>query len=129
MNDKFTMFWDTKVKPQAIICAKGYNLMCKIEREDIPEYDENNETLKELREMNIQDLTATWYIGQMIGSVEHDLADGRKGLGLLNSVMQVNETLSSKSYWVNVWENDFTSEEAQRLNKLGELMNELITYL
>lgn len=128
MDDKIkgiALKWDTEVKPQALICSKGFSLMAQIEREK----GSNQETIDKLNALGLHDCVAGWYIGEMIWGVEHDLADGRVGLKMINSVFQVQGTLNDASYWTNVWNNDDSSEEAQALRKLASLINELVAVM
>jgi len=55
-----------------------------------------------------------WYISQFGWAMEHDLADDYLYLKAFNCLMQVKGTLSSDSYWADVWKGR-QNEERQNL--------------
>lgn len=124
-SNKFKSKWDNEVKKQAKICSKGYDLLCKLEYDNLSE-SEKVEISEEFNKLNVQDYNAVWYVGKLIWAVEHALADDRTDLNFINSTAQVNGCLNSESYWENVWKNDFSSEEASNLKLMGEMMKELM---
>lgn len=127
-NKEFIEMWDTKVKEKAKECSKGYDLLCKLQYDNLSE-DEKNKIVEQIKEKNIQDINAVWYIGKLIWAVEHALADDRTDLNFINSTYQVKSCLNSESYWENVWKNDFSSEEAKNLKELGSLMEDLMSLI
>jgi hypothetical protein len=69
-----------------------------------------------------------WYISQFVWAMEHDLADDRFYLSAMNTLMQVKGTLSSDSYWTDVWKGK-QNEERQNLEKLRDVLPELLELL
>jgi hypothetical protein len=97
MKSKFTKYWDETVKPA------------------ITEH---------LKSVHYKDGTSSNYLSALAWRVEHDLADDRL-IFAIPQLLQAVETLNSKSYWENVWNNDLGSDEAKRLKKIGELLKKL----
>jgi hypothetical protein len=114
----FSILWDTKVKAIAIKCVNNdlVELMMTPEGNIT---DDIEAKFKELSSKYIDPL-AQHYISQMISGVEHGLADDRDCVATI-SVSQVYNTLSSESYWTNVWKNNnLDTEEAKNLKELAE---------
>jgi hypothetical protein len=81
--------------------------------------------VKELRERKeIKDIATMWHLSQMAWYVEHSLADGRM-YQLPIHIQPAHDTLTSISYWKNVWHNDLSSVEAQKIKKISELLPKL----
>ena len=130
LKEKFKELWFSKVEDIAKKCSniEVFNLMKQIEYGNIS--DEEKEIIaKQLEEMNIHDINAVWYIGFMISDIQKCIFQDKINLNLINSVCQINGCLNSDSYWANVWNNKFDSEEAKNLKELGILMQELVKYL
>jgi len=118
------MYWDTKVKEIAQKCVNN-ELVRLMMQTDENSKEEDIAKLKELA-VNFTDSTGQYYISHMIWAVEHDLADGREpGLGGMNSVLQVYNTLKSDSYWNNVWHASNHSVETEEAKSLFALRDEL----
>ncbi len=117
----FMEYYNNEVKELAVKCAEGYRLMYDVEagdkKPDCPEMDALAKAKK--------DLMAVWYIGLMIGDIERANIKGIR-LDFINGISAVHGTLTSESYWADVWQNDFSSEEAKNLRELGEKMKVLI---
>ncbi len=99
--DKYTLMWDTKVKP----AARNVISMATVDKECINEY-----------------------VGGMIWAVEHDIADGRcPGLNSLNCLMQVKGVFSrdNSSYFENVHPTT-PANEITRMHELSDLIDEMI---
>jgi hypothetical protein len=121
----FSTYWDTKVKEIAQKCVNNelIHLMMQTDNENCK--DEDIAKLKQIA-ANYADSTGQYYVSQMIWAVEHDLADGREpGLGGMNSVLQVYNTLKSDSYWNNVWHASNHSVETDEAKNLFALRDEL----
>jgi len=130
LKEKFKELWFSKVEDIVKKCSniEVFNLMKQIEYGNIS--DEEKEIIaKQLEEMNIHDINAVWYIGFMISDIQKCIFQDKINLNLINSVCQINGCLNSDSYWANVWNNKFDSEEAKNLKELGILMQELVKYL
>jgi hypothetical protein len=129
IKEGFKMLWDTKVKQTAVDCLKtlkdadAETIMIGM----LPE--EEKESATEAFLLKYVDTTGMDYISQMIGAIEHDLADNRIiGMNAINLISAVKGCLNkdNESYWTNVWKNDLTSETAQNFVKLGNEMEELV---
>lgn len=119
-SDEFGAYYNSTVKPIAHKCAEHFKLIMKIENGETPT-SEDEAVLK-----TIHDPIAVFYVGHMVGDVERALVAGTN-LNLINSLGQVQGVLAKDStYWKNVWNNDFSSEEAKALVKLGEEVSILI---
>ncbi len=92
--NKFTNFWDETVKPAA----------------------------KEVYDKCKADHLVTYYVGEMLFYVEHDLADGRDPHLRLYPVVG---TLTDENYYKNVQEGLSTPAEIDLLRNLGKLLREL----
>lgn len=115
MKEEFLNYWST-IKPLAMECAKHYPMMARIEAkgECTPE---DEEIIK-----SMHDPLAAWNVGLLIG----DISKGRPSLDLINSISNVTGTLEEGStYWENVWDNDFSSQEAQNLCEFGRAVQKL----
>lgn len=125
LKDEFVSLYHKTVKPIALKCAEGFHVMKQaqegkeIKVEDIGYFEKIKESV---------DSNAIWFIGHMIGDIEKALIGGIR-LNTINSISQVHGCLTSADYWTNVWNNDYSSEEAKNLKELGEEMNNLIKLL
>lgn len=120
MSDEFLKFYDEKVFPVASKCAKGYQTMAAMESGQT--FPDDNEDV--IRIKSHRDALAIWFTGQFMGDVAYHRVKGIR-LNIINSLQMLSGTLNSDSYWTNVWNNDFTSQDAQDLRELGKLMKEL----
>ncbi len=135
LKDNFVEYYQTTVRPLAEKCAKGFQTMLKAENNMLVL---NNDTglLKNILDgeadadilLTCKDPNAIWFIGHMIGDIDRALIKGIR-LNTINSIGQIHGCLTSDSYWENVWENNFSSEEAKNLKELAEKMKELVTLL
>jgi len=120
----FSIKWDTKVKELARKCvnAEFIHLVAKGESGALTE----NEDI-EVRKLSeeIKDAYGMWYISNMIWRVEHSLADNREVLAQL-PISEIYSTISSESYWTNVWNNDFSTDEAINIKNLRDGLKELL---
>lgn len=121
LSQAFLKEWNGIVKPIAEKCAKGFAAMARVENGGTdPEDIKTVESYK--------DGLACWYVGLMIGDIDRAAIAGVR-LTVLNSLNQIYGTLTSESYWKNVWNNDRSSEEANNLDALGKAVKELLTKL
>jgi len=120
----FSIKWGTEVKELARKCvnAEFIRLVAKGENGTLTE----NEEL-EVRKLSeeIKDAYGMWYISDMIWRVEHSLADDREPLALL-AISEIHSTISTESYWTNVWSNDFSTDEAINIKNLRDGLKELL---
>lgn len=119
-----SIHWDTKVKPLAQKCLDAEVLELFSAEEETPEIKKKAEELSK----KYVDTTAMWYVSKLVWAMEHDLADDRFYLSALNAIMQVKGTLSSDSYWTNVWKGQ-QNEERQNLEILRGALPELLELL
>lgn len=120
-----SLYWDTEVKPLAQACldTEVLKLFSVTEETVTPEDKKKGEELAE----KYIDTTAMWYVSQFVWAMEHDLADDNIYLKAVNSTLQVNGTLSSDSYWKNVWGGRAVgNKEAVRLIKLRDSLPKLL---
>jgi len=123
-SGEFINYFNNTVRPLAVKCAVGYEVICESEAgKEIAQDDPRLIALNKL-----VDPHAPYYIGCMIGDVDKHIIKGIR-LNVLNSISQVKGCLTSESYWTNVWKNDKTSEEAKNLIALAEVMETLFTKL
>jgi len=120
----FSIKWGTEVKELARKCVNNefISLVAKGENGTLTESEEIK--VKELSE-GIKDAYGMWYMSNMIWRVEHALADDREHLAIL-AVAEIHSTISSESYWTNVWNNDFSTEEAVNIRNLRDGLKELL---
>lgn len=123
-SDKFKELWQNKVWQQIKICTPEYANIRKLESGRLST-EEKDKLIAEIREKDYKDIEGQYYIGELVCVVEHALADNRKNLNFVQHMMQVHGCLNDDSYWTNVFENDFSSNEAKELLKLKGLINEL----
>lgn len=125
----FLAYWNETVKPVAELCAPKdtWDYMYKVEREGLVA-DESAPEMVKMAAM--KDVTGMWYVGWLIRDIGNARMRGVR-LDLINSLTMITNCLShdNKSYWTNVFGDDFTSEEATNMRKLGELMPELVKRL
>lgn len=115
MKEEFLSYWSS-IKPLAMECAKHYPMMARIEAkgECTPEEQEVIKTM--------HDSMAAWWIGLLI----EDISKGRPSFNLVMPISNVADTLGQTSvYWENVWDNDFSSQEAQNLREFGRAVQKL----
>lgn len=106
----FSRIWDTEVKKLAEACVTEpelIRLMCK--SETYKPTKKEKEYLKSI-ERKYKDIYGMYYISNMIWEVEHALADGRKESAKV-AISFVYETLSSESYFENVFHGNANDEE------------------
>lgn len=124
LNPHFISFYNESVKPVAQKCAELFPVIRDIENGK--PFSENNPDFIKLK--SLVDVNAPYFIGLMIGDIDTAIFNCIN-LNMLNSVSQVNGCLNSESYWKNVWNNDYSSEEAKNLKELAALMPELLNRL
>jgi hypothetical protein len=124
MITEFTKIWDSETKEVARKCVNSefIHLIAKGENGTLTKEEELH--CKELSD-GIIDGYGMWYISDMIWRIEHALADNREPMAKL-VVSEISSTLSSESYWKNVFKNDISSEEAKNLKNLSEALKELL---
>lgn len=121
LKPAFVSFFQETVRPVAVKCAKAYKTMVSLENgETIPVDNEDFIYIKTCVDPN-----AIWFIGLMIGDVDKAMYDGMR-LNVINSVSQIHSCLNDVGYWKNIWNNDFSSDEAKNLKELASHMTELI---
>lgn len=120
----FSIKWDTEVKELAKKCV-NYEFITLVQKGENGSLTESEETkVKELSE-GIKDAYGMWYISNMIWRVEHALADNRESMALL-AISEIHSTISSESYWTNVFKNDFSTDEATNIKNLRYALKELL---
>lgn len=120
-KDGFMDYYTTTVRPIAEVCAKAYPAIVAAENRGSMTPEEQEEIEK------LHDPLAAWYIGLMMGDISRANLNGMS-LNMINSVSQVSETLKDgSSYWANVWGNETSTPEAQKLLELGKAMQVLVT--
>jgi|ERR1035437_541382 hypothetical protein len=129
LSINFIKYWNEIVKPVAELCSPNdtWEYFYKIEREGLVPDEESPEFMK-LKSM--KDATGMWYVGWLIRDIETAKLRGVR-LDLINSLSQVSGCLShsNTSYWKNVWNDDFSSNEAINMRRLGRLMSGLMEKL
>jgi len=121
----FSIKWGTEVKELARKCinTEFISLVAKGENGTLTESEEVK--VKELSE-GIKDAYGMWYISNMIWRVEHSLADNREPLAQL-AVSEIYNTISTESYWTNVFKNDYSTDEAINIKNLRDGLKELLS--
>lgn len=120
---EFETFYREVVRPLALKCAAEF--------ETIKAAEDRGSMTKEEEEKigKWKDPTSIWYVGLFIRDLDTAMIYGQ-GLNMLNAVNQVYGVLREGStYWKGVWDNDFSSEEAQNLRALGKQVEVLVTKL
>ena len=124
---RFSSLWGTEVKQLAQACVtepKLIQLMCKGDS-----YEPTDEEKKYLKEMSekYKDIYGMYYISDMIGKVEHALADGREPLAKL-AVTNVYSVLSRPSYFKNLFDENEDDEEWKVRKALCDGLRKLLNY-
>ncbi len=135
LKPEFLQFYRENVRPVAEKCANGFHIISAMENgKPVDEKDKEllngkpvDEKDKELLNSRV-DAEAIWHVGCMIGIIDK-AAIGGMNLNVINSVSQIQGCLNSESYWQNVWNNDFSTEEAKNLKELGSKMNKLVEFI
>lgn len=122
LKPEFINFFNTSVKPLAEKCANLFPLIQRVENG----YTPTDEETKQLS--SATDTMAHWYVGLLVADVNKAIFDGAS-FNLINSLSTVSGTLTSESYWNNVWGDKQNNEEAQELKKLAGLVSELTKFL
>jgi hypothetical protein len=117
---EFKILWDTEVKAHIKKCTPEFTILCTLP--GLPE-EMQKAALNKLQEKGYVDVMAQYFIGRMVGAVEHALADDRKDLGFIQSFSQIHGTLNDKDYWENFPNKE--TEEAKNLLKLRDYINRL----
>lgn len=118
---EISLFWDTEVRPLVEKCAVGYSQM--VQAEHTANKAERDRIIDEMKaEHGERDYTSVWYIGQMAGRVEHNLADGRDPLVC---ILQSYGTLNSESFYSDVFGGKET-EEVRNYRSLGKKLDEML---
>lgn len=121
--EQFTKYWDKEVKPLALKCCEGAELIGELEKATTQE--EKEAIKKKMDSHGKKDWLAPWHISQMIFYVEHDLADGRNpGLRMF----QVKGCLNSESYYNDVFKGQ-DCEEMRNYRDLGKKLDEALNLL
>ena len=120
----FSIKWDTEVKELARKCVNNefISLVAKGENGILTE-DEEIKVEKLSKE--IKDPYGMWYISDMIWRVEHALADNREHLAIL-AISNIYNTISTESYWTNIFNNDFSTDEAINIKNLKDGLKDLL---
>ena len=124
---RFSSLWDTEVRQLAQNCVtepKLIELMCKAN--SYKATDEEKEYLKEMS-AKYKDIYGMYYISDMIGKVEHALADGREPLAKL-AVTNVYSVLSRPSYFQNLFDENEDDEEWKVRKALCDGLRKLLNY-
>ena len=120
----FSMKWDTEVKELARKCVniEFIRLVAKGENGALTE---NEEVVVRKLSEEIKDAYGMWYISNMIWRVEHALADNREPMAKL-AVSEIFSTISTESYWTDIFKDDYSSEEAINIRNLRDGLKELL---
>ena len=107
---RFSIIWDTEVKSLAKACVKEPELVRLMGlSEDYKPSKEEKEYVQSLSG-KYKDPYGMYYISNMIGKVEHALADGRTNIAEL-AIAQVYEVINRPTYFQNVFQGDENNEE------------------
>lgn len=106
----FSKIWDTEVKKLAEACVTEPELVRLMCQSEGYEPTETEKEYLESVERKYKDIYGMYYISDMISNVEHALADGRKEAAKV-AITFVYETLSSESYFENVFHRNANDEE------------------
>ncbi len=123
VNKQFSLYWDTVVKPAIVKHLNSGGVVTDAVREMSSE-----DFVMFFKKKKFKDGIAPYYLSQLVWRVEHDLADDRLG-GCLSTLDGCCATLKSKSYWLNVWENKYSSDEAKRLKEIGVMLEKFINLI
>lgn len=124
MNKKFEQYWDKEIKPLALKCCEGFELIAQLER--VTTEAEKEAIKKQMDYYGKRDWLAPWYISQMVFYVEHELADDRSPA---IRMLQVRGCLNSEDYYRDVFKGQDCEEmrNYRALNKkLGEALKMLV---
>jgi len=122
----FSMKWDTEVKELARKCVNTEFIRIVAKGEN-GALTENEEVVVRKLSEEIKDAYGMWYISNMIWRVEHALADNREPMAKL-AVSEIFSTISTESYWTDIFNNDFSTDEAINIKNLRDGLKELLAY-
>ena len=125
-KSKFKDMWYSSVRDQLIKCSPEYKNICEFDK--LPEEEKLKESSR-LIEKGFEDLEAQFYIGKLLLAGNHALCHDKPDLNFVACFIQVKDTLNDPSYWEIMFNNDFSSEEAQELKKLTEMLIEISKFL
>lgn len=106
----FSKIWDTEVKKLAEACVTEPELIQIMCQDENYKPTEKEKEYLESVERKYKDIYGMYYISNMIWKVDHALADGRKEAAKV-AITFVYETLSSESYFENVFHRNANDEE------------------
>lgn len=122
MNE-FVMYWNTEVKPLAIKCSKGAELIGQLENSKTEE--ERAEINVKMEDMNKVDWLAVFYISGMLYDVDHSLSHERYAHAGVN-MLQVQGCLNSEDYYTDVFKENTDCEEYKNYRELGQKLNKIM---
>jgi len=121
----FSIKWGTKVKELAKKCVNYEFITLVAKGENGTLTEDEDLKIKNLSE-GIKDAYGMWYISNMIWRVEHSLADNREPMALL-AISEIYSTISTESYWTDIFKDDYSSEEAINIKNLRDGLKELLS--
>ncbi|MFA5394936.1 MAG: hypothetical protein WC346_02845 [Methanogenium sp.] len=130
LRPEFIDIWQSKLKTQIIKCSPEAATLIDIEN--------NNGELSEdiivslvdkIESKGYVDLIAQYYIAQLGAAMAHSIGHGYVTLNFLQYYISVRDCLNNSGYWIDVFNNDLTSNEAKELILLRDILNELNSYL
>jgi hypothetical protein len=112
--DEFDLYWKNEVKPLAIKCCAGVELISALEKAVTDA--EIDSIRKKMDSYNKKDWQAIYHISEMLFYVEHDLDHERSPI---IGMTAVESCLNSEDYYKNVFCNQ-DCEEQKNYRTLGE---------
>ena len=106
----FSKIWDTEVKALAQACVTEPEFVRLMNQGEGYEPSKEEKEYLESISVKYKDLYGMYRISEMIGEIEHALADGRMTMAEL-AVVKIYEVLNAPSYFQIVFHSDENDEE------------------
>ena len=120
---EFATLWDAEVKPHIINnCTPEYAALKNLP--NLSEAEQKKE-VQRIVDAGYHDFVGQLFIGDLVGAVEHALADDRIDLNFINSFYQVYGVLNDEDYWQHNYAGDPDGQETMNIAKLREYINQL----
>ncbi|MFA7170952.1 MAG: hypothetical protein WC180_03090 [Candidatus Paceibacterota bacterium] len=120
---EFVTLWDTEVKSHIMNnCIPEYAALKNLS--NISKEAQKKE-VQRIADVGYHDFVGQLFIGNMVGAVEHALADGRTDLNFINCFWQVHGVLNDEKYWQHNYAEDPDGQETQNIAKLKDYINRL----
>ncbi|MDD2299472.1 MAG: hypothetical protein PHN69_04450 [Candidatus Pacebacteria bacterium] len=122
-SQEFKTLWDTEVKPHIINnCIPEYAALKSLPQ--LSSEDQKKE-VNRIASMGYHDFIGQLFIGDLVWTVEHALADDRIDLNFTNSFYQVYGVLNDDDYWQHNYAGDPDGQETKNIAKLRDYINKL----